>query len=386
MVFESGWPPFRQDGSRRNRVIFGVGSSRTLGEEPLVRDAKRILLLCSPRTARSESGRQVIDSLGAGRTTVFTEGGEHVPSTAVANGMRAAEGRGIDLIVSLGGGSTSGLGKALSLRIGGALDSPELPAIPHVAIPTTYSGSELTAVYGITEMDTHRKVVMRDDRALPALAVYDPELTLSLPARVTAGTGMNAMAHCVEILLCSPPDPECRAAGLEGIRRIASSLSACVHSPTNLAARSEMLVGAFLGGRALGYYGSALHHALCQALGGRTGISHGDANAIVLPHVLRFNAEAAPGPLAEMADVLKIPVAVDDPASAGHRLADYLTAFTAGLGLPRGLREVGVPRDVLPLVAEEVFARPAAHRNPRPLEGPEAILPILEAAWEGMHG
>jgi len=383
MVNDSVWPSFRLERVRGNSVIFGLGCIADVGAEWPLRDAKRILLVCSDRMARSETGRRVIQFLGTPRVTLFTGVGEHESSTAVEGGLRAAQGQGIDLVVSLGGGSAIGLGKALSLRLDGAIDDLQREPVPHVAIPTTYSGSEMTFSYGITDPREHRKAVFRDERALPALAVYDPELTYNLPARVTAGSGMNALAHCVEVLLLSPANPECRAVAVEGIRRITSSLPRCIQSPHDPGARSGMFVGSLLGGRALFYSGSALHHALCQSLGGKTGVSHGDANAIVLPHVLRMNAEGGVTSLLDVADALHTLEPGDDPRAAGRRAASYLAEFAGRLGLPGSLKELGVPREVLPAVAEEVFARPPAHRNPRALDGSGAILAVLEAAWEG---
>ncbi len=192
----------------------------------------------------------------------------------------------------MGGGSTTGLGKAIALRTD----------LPQIVLPTTYAGSEMTPILGETRDSA--KTTLRDPKVLPEVVIYDVELTLGLPASVSAASGMNAIAHAVEALYARDRNPLISLAGEEGVAALARALPKILDAPRDHEARSEALYGAWLCGVCLGTVGMALHHKLCHALGGSFGLPHAETHAIVLPHAAAYNAPAAPAALACVARAL----------------------------------------------------------------------------------
>jgi maleylacetate reductase len=273
----------------------------------------------------------------------------------VEGALAAAREQGADALVALGGGSAIDTAKAASAESG----------LPVVSIPTTYSGSEWTPFFGSRDHETGVK--RAGSGAVVRGIVYEPELTLGLPPAESAGTALNALAHCAEALYTKGHGPETDREALAGTRLIARWLPAVLADGADVEARTELLRGAMHAGASL-RAGMGVAHAMAQALGGRFALPHGAMNAIALPAGLRFNAEVAASELARFAEALSS----DDPAARVEELA-------AASG-PTRLRERDVPRDELPLVAEAAAARPAAKANPRPAP-PEAILELLESVW-----
>jgi len=243
------------------------------------------------------------------------------------------------------------------------------PVVPHVSIPTTYSGAELTPFFGMTDPATRQKQGAGGPTSAPVVAVYDPELTLSTPPHVSAETGMNALAHCVEASYASDRSPEAEAVALAGARRIRDALPTVVARPADIDGRAAMLQGAVLAGRSLLNASMGVHHGLAQLVGGRTGIAHGLANAILLAHVVRFNAEAVPDEVARLAAAL-----------GGDDAADAIDALRAEIGLPARLSEVGVEEADLEAVARLSQSNRSVTANPRPVSEDDA-RGILHAAW-----
>jgi len=234
----------------------------------------------------------------------------------------------------------------------------------------------MTSVYGVTYTTENppRKVTVSDPRIAPKLILYDPRWTLDLPPELTASTGMNAIAHCIETLYALSCPPEASAAADEGLRRMARALPRCYHSGDDLDARTEMLLGAHLAGLAIAGATMALHHGLCHVLGGSAGVPHGIANGIVLPYVMRFNADAAPawGPRAAGALGLSILTA----AAA----VDHIIELIRQLQLPQRLRDVQVPAADLPRLAHLACQSRTVQNNPKPVS--EAQLnELLEQMW-----
>lgn len=244
------------------------------------------------------------------------------------------------------------------------------PLVPHLSIPTTYSGAELTPFFGMTDPITGQKQGAGGPTSAPLLALYDPSLTVSTPPRVSAETGMNALAHCVEAAWSPERTPEAGALALAGVAVIAQALPAVVAAPDDLEARTAMLSGACLAGRSMLNAGMGVHHGLAQLIGGRTGIPHGLANALLLAHCVRYNAEAVP------AEVARIGAALGSGADA----AGAVDVLRASLGLPGSLREVGVTEDDLATVARLSQSNRNVARNPRPVSEADALA-ILQAAW-----
>ena len=264
----------------------------------------RSVRLTSGSARRAGHVTAVAAAIGDRLAAVYDRTAPHVPENQVAEALALAEQHQVDAVIALGGGSPIGLAKAtaqaLEQRRGGgparAAYPTDQPHVPVVAIPTTYAGSEMTAIYGATrEIDgVARKTTVTDPKVAAKLVVYDPLLTLDLPPELTALTGINALAHCVEALYSVTRNPLSSAAALSGARAIARALPRCYANGRDVAARSEMLMGAHLAGASLASVTMALHHGICHVLGGTAGVPHGVANAIILPHAMRFNLDQRP--------------------------------------------------------------------------------------------
>jgi alcohol dehydrogenase class IV len=337
------------------RVVFGVGALDKLGEEIERLGAQRALVLSTPE--QRASAEDVARRLGARAAGVYDKAVMHTPIETAEDARRVAAELKADCCVAVGGGSTTGLGKAIALT----------SALPIVAIPTTFAGSEMTPIQGITA-DGVKKTV-RDMRMLPKTVIYDPRLLLTLPARIAGPSGMNGIAHCVEALYAQDANPVTSLMAEEGIRALAQSLPTVVREPQNLEARGEALYGAWLAGASLGAVGMALHHKLCHTLGGTFNLPHAETHTIVLPHAARYNAQAAPEAMARIARAL----GVSDPAQGLYDLAKTI-------GAPLALKDIGMPADGLDRAAELAVTNP--YWNPRPLDR-SAIRELLQAAWEG---
>jgi maleylacetate reductase len=260
--------------------------------------------------------------------------------------------------VAVGGGSAVGLGKAIALEHG----------LPVIAVPTTYAGSEMTPVWGLTEGGAKR--TGRDLRVLPRSVVYDPEMTLTLPAGLSATSGMNAIAHAVEGLYAPDATPIISLMAEEGTRALAAALPRVVAHGADLDARGDAQYGAWLCGAVLAATTMSLHHKLCHTLGGTLDLPHAQTHTVVLPHALAYNAPAASDAVAALSRALG---GVDDPARELWELAGRL-------GAPRSLAELGMQEADISRIAELAVANPYA--NPRPVtrDGVEALV---RAAWAG---
>ena len=336
------------------RVIFGAGSIAQLPAEIDRLGSKRALLLSTPEQKASVD--EVAKALGSRVAGIYGKAAMHVPVEVAQDARRVAAELGADCCVTVGGGSTTGLGKAIALT----------STLPILAVPTTYAGSEMTPIYGLTEGGM--KKTGRDVRVLPKTVIYDPRLTLSLPAALSASSGMNAIAHCVEALYAHDANPIISLMAEEGIRALAASLPKVVSDGKDLAARSEALYGAWLAGIALGSAGMALHHKLCHILGG-FGLPHAETHSIVLPHAMRYNRDAAPDAMRSIARAMG---ASDAPGAVWN--------MEAGLGIPMKLGEIGLKEADLERAAR--IATEAPYPNPRKVEyGP--VLALLRDAYEG---
>jgi maleylacetate reductase len=337
------------------RVIFGVGSIERLADEVSRLGAHRVLILSTPAERRfADDAARRLGSLTAG---MFAEAVMHVPiEIARAARQRAAE-LAADGYLTIGGGSTTGLGKAIALE----------SSLPIIAVPTTYAGSEMTSIYGLTEAGI--KKTGRDRRVLPATVLYDPGLTLTLPPQISGPSGMNAIAHCVEGLYAEDANPIISLMAAEGIRALARSLPIVVRQPENLDARSDALYGAWLGGTVLGAVGMAIHHKLCHVLGGSFNLPHAEVHAVILPYATAFNRDAAPEAMRLIAEAL-------GTADAAQGLYD----LAVQIGAPTSLKALDMPHDGLDRAATLATTDP--YYNPRPIDFP-SVRQMLENAYEG---
>ena len=337
------------------RVVLGAGSLARLPDEVAAAGLNRVLVICGP--GHRDLAQRVSDALGDRAAGVLAEARMHVPVEVARRARDLATELGADGCVAVGGGSAIGLGKAVALEHG----------LPVVAVPTTYAGSEMTPIWGLTEDGVKR--TGRDRRVLPVAVVYDPELTVSLPADLTATSGLNALAHAVEGLYAPDASPVVSLMAEEGIRAFTAALPAAVADGTDLDARTEAQYGAWLCGAVLGATTMGLHHKLCHVLGGTLDLPHAATHAVVLPHVLAFNAPAAPQAVAALLRALGAP----DPARV-------LWDLEGRLGTPRSLRELGMAEAEIPRVVELATASPYA--NPRPV-GRDDLVTLIRAAWAG---
>jgi maleylacetate reductase len=334
------------------RVVFGVGSVEHLGEEVDRLGAGRVLAIAGKRAIDG-----LVERLGGRWAASFTDVQQHVPVEAAARAVAAASEAGADCLVAMGGGSAIGMAKAVALE----------RQVPIVAVPTTYAGSEVTPIYGLTGPEGKR--TGRDPRVLPRTVVYDPALTTGLPAKVTGPSGMNALAHCVEALYAPGANPVTSLLAEEGARALHRGLPGAVADPGDLAARSDALLGAWLAGTALAAAGIGIHHQLCHLLGGAYRLPHAELHAVVLPHAVHFVAPAARPQLARLAGSL----GVDDVAGGIWDLGRRL-------GTPASLAELGLAEAELDRAAEQAVARVV--QTPR-RAGVSELRALLEAAWQG---
>lgn len=358
-------------------IRFGCGSVADAGRITQQLRMTKVMLVTTPGRRDSLAARRVIESLGDSLAVIFDDVRSHVPSTAVEAAVVLARQNNIDGLVSFGGGSCSDLGKAVCFaaekhqgREPAASTHFDRPVLPHVSIPTAYSGAELTSIFGMKDEKTRKKSGAGGATITPAAVIYDPEATLDLPPRVSAETGMNALAHCVEAVWSTSRTPEAEAIALSGAGRIFRWLPRVVTASDDLDARSEMLAGAMLAGRCLQNASMGVHHGLAQMVGGRTGIPHGLANALILAHAVRFNSDAVPHAMRALSEAFG---GVGDVSSA-------VDALRARLGLPARLRECGVTEEDIEAIAELSVSNPVIARNPKPVRSEDARS-ILRAAF-----
>jgi len=287
----------------------------------------------------------------------------HVPIESAREARAEAQRLGADCAVAIGGGSTTGLGKAIALDSG----------LPILAIPTTYAGSEMTPIYGITEGG--EKKTGRDPRVMPKTVIYDPELTVTLPAGLSVTSGLNAIAHAAEGLYAHDGNPIIGLMAEEGIRALARALPVIQRSPADIEARSDALYGAWLCGVVLGQVAMGLHHKLCHTLGGSFNLPHAETHTVVLPHALAYNAEAAPQAMAAISRALA--------NASGHASGNAPAAvqrLARALGAPTSLKAIGMPAEGLDRAAD--LAAKTPYPNPRPLDR-AALRALLQRAYDG---
>jgi maleylacetate reductase len=338
------------------RVVLGVGAIASLPEEIDRLGLRRALVLCGPE--QTGTGHRIAAALGDRSSGVLAEARMHVPVEVADRARDRARELGADGCVAVGGGSAIGLGKAVALEHG----------LPVVAVPTTYAGSEMTPVWGLTQ--DGQKRTGRDPRVLPKSVIYDPELTLSLPVDLSVASGMNAVAHAVEALYAPDATPIISLMAEEGTRALTGALPLLVEDGKDLDARRRAQYGAWLCGACLGATTMSLHHKLCHALGRTLDLAHAATHTMVLPHALAFNQPAVPDAVAALSRTLD---GAQDPA---RRLWD----LAAELGAPRSLRELGMAEADIPRIVEQVLASPYA--NPVPVTA-DGLTRLLHAAWAG---
>lgn len=337
------------------RVVFARGALAQVPAEVERLAAERVVLISGGYEKVYADG--IADRLGPAVVDRLEQVVMHVPADVAAEAVTRARGADADLLLSVGGGSATGLAKAIALETD----------LPILSVATTYAGSEMTPIWGLT--DGAHKTTGRDRRVLPRTVIYDPELTLSLPADLSAASGMNALAHLVEGLYAPNASPITLLQAEEGVRALADALPRVVDDPADLHARGDALYGAWLAGSVLGVATMGLHHKICHVLGGAFDLPHAPMHSAVLSSVTAFNLAAAP----DAAVRLRRALGATDPARGVWELARQI-------GAPTSLSEVGFREELVdPAAAQIVSERPV---NPRAVDEP-AVRGILYRALAG---
>ena len=340
---------------RMPRVVFGAGALQHVRREVEAIGAERALVLSTP--GQAALAERVVALLGEHAAGVFSQAAMHVPVEIVSAAEDVVQSVDANCLIAIGGGSTTGLAKALALDSG----------VPVIAIPTTYAGSEMTTMYGLTEGGTKR--TGRDAAVLPRCVIYDPELSLGLPFGITLASAINAVAHAAEGLYAPDGNPVVDLFAEEGIRKIAAALPRLQQNPRDIAARGDALVGAWMCGTVMGSITVGLHHKLCHTLGGSFGLPHAELHTVVLPHALAYNAPAVPAAMQKIAAALQAPSA---PAGVFDLAARH--------GAATSLQAIGMSSSDLDRAAD--LAMQNSYPNPVPLQR-ERLRELLQRAWEG---
>jgi alcohol dehydrogenase class IV len=346
-----------------SRVIFGAGVIAQVPSELERLGLQKPLVLSTPQqTSQAEDVKTLLQGKVA---ALFGEATMHTPVEVTEKALEVARSSGADCVISVGGGSTIGLGKAISFRTG----------LYHLSIPTTYAGSEVTPILGETK--DGRKTTISNPKVLPGTVIYDVDLTMTLPVGLTVTSGINAIAHAVEALYARNGNPIINLLAQEGVKALAEALPIIVDEQSNSdaikAARSKALYGAWLCGTCLGSVGMSLHHKLCHTLGGSFNLPHAETHTVVLPHALAYNAPKVPGAMAALA------AALPDSGKEGDAIQG-LNSLLKKLGAPRDLKAFGMKEEDVAKAAEIAVSNP--YWNPREVER-SAIQELIRRAWAG---
>lgn len=359
--------------SYAQEVIFAMGALAQVGEA-VGRSGWRRILLCVNRSMQRAGHVDAIKSvLGESLVGVFPDVQPHVQDVQVHQALALAQQNSVDAVIGMGGGSSIGMAKALGYQLD----------LPIIGIPSTYAGSEMTPVYGITHTDENppRKVTVKDPKVTPRFVIYDPQLTLDLPPEVTVSTGINALAHCIEALYSRTRNSISTAAATDGTRHIHNSLLTCYQDGKNIDARVDMFLGSHLAGLSLASVSMGLHHGLCHVLGGTANVPHGMANAIILPHAVRFNADATATQLIPVAKAMQVSENENSPKGVIEALAQKIYELIGRMNLPQRLRDVGVDESNLSNLAQIAFQNKTIQNNPKPITDVTQLERLLHEAW-----
>ncbi|WP_308817189.1 maleylacetate reductase and hydroxyquinol 1,2-dioxygenase domain-containing protein [Pseudonocardia alni] len=338
-----------------SRVLFGTGTLDAVADEVARLGRHRVLVLASPDL--SAVGDRVVEALGPVAVARFDGAVMHTPVDVTDDAEKLVHSSSVDCVVSVGGGSTTGLSKALAARTG----------VDQVILPTTFAGSEVTSVLGETSGGV--KTTRAAPEILPEVVIYDVDLVSTLPAAIAVTSAVNALAHAVEALYSPQANPAIDGLAIRAIRFLGRGLRRIGDGEDGAETRSELLQGAWLAGTCLGAVGMSLHHKLCHTLGGSFDLPHAPTHTVVLPHVLAYNAASAPEAMGEIARAL-------DVADAASGVFDLIAAA----GGPTALRDLGLREEDLSRAAQLAVARP--YPNPAPLSA-AGIEELLGAAWRG---
>jgi len=341
-----------------SRVIFGTGSFTELAAEVAQLGITRPMIIS---TSQQQYLALRAQQMLGGDSSIFSGAVMHVPEESIANALAHLDANCSDGLVCTGGSTTIGLAKAVALE----------KRLPIVAVPTTYAGSEMTPIWGITRNGV--KLTGRDNQIQPRTVIYDPQLTLTLPVHISGASGINAMAHSVEALYAENRNPVIAQLCEMSISALAESLPLLVSDMQNLDARTKALFGSWLAGTALGSVGMAIHHKLCHVLGGSFSLPHAEVHAVLLPYSLAYNSEHAPEAMAAIARSLKVSIS-DVPGA--------LFDLVSRVGAPTDLASIGMREEEISRATDIAMEKP--YYNPRPVTH-SGVLALLKNAFAGVR-
>ncbi len=375
------------------RIVFGAGSAGDVGVELRALGCARPLIVTDRfLNEQTDLVKRVARPLGEACAGIFSDVPADSGLHTVDAGAELGRARGADSIVSIGGGSVidTAKGIALLLKEGGSiLDYQGFQLLnrrqtPHISLPTTAgTGSEVTYVAVLKDHRSKRKLLFADHHIIPDVAILDPKLVVGLPPLLTAATGLDAFSHGLEAVTSAQREPIADALGLHAMRLIARHLPAAVKNGADLAARGQTLIAAALGGAAFSNAQVGLIHAIAHVVGARHAVHHGTANAIAMPHVMRFNNDVVADRHRLVAEALGLDVRGLSDEEAGLRAAEAVAELVHSLGLPRSFREAGVPESDLAACAELALSDGAIVYNAKPVSDAATVLGVLQAAWRG---
>ena len=379
--------------SYNQEVIFGAGSLEHLSELADTLGRQRFIL-CANHSMRANGHIDSIENIfGKHLVAIYDRVQPHVQDVQLDEVLALAIEKNVDAFIGMGGGSPIGMAKAAAAALDERIGEQSIPLysqtdqshFPVIAIPTTYAGSEMTPVYGITHTNENPplKVTYNNPKILPKLVIYDPNLTLDLPAQITASTGINALAHCIEALYSVKRNPLSTLAATSAVYYIFDSLLRCYTNGSDSAARRDMLLASHLAGLSLASVTMGLHHGLCHVLGGAANVPHGIANSIILPHAVRFNAEATATQLLPAAEAMGIPLSGISPTVVIEAMVQRIFHLIAQMNLPQHLRDagVGLKESDLPRLASIAFQNRTVQNNPKPITNVSQLEELLREAW-----
>ena len=340
-------------------VHFGRGRFKEVKE--ILKEYQFSSVLIITTAGQAAQGQKLAEQLGHICVGVHAKAIMHVPVAIAEEAIHEVQRLKVDCCLALGGGSTIGLAKAIALKT----------SIPIVAVPTTYAGSEMTAVYGLTE--NRVKTTGKDLKVLPKVVIYDPELSLRLPPKISACSGMNAMAHAVEALYAQDKNPIITMMALDAIRALKDALPVIVEDTQNIEAREKATYGAWLAGICLGSVDMAIHHKICHTLGGTYNLPHAEAHAISLAYSVHYNRNADIEAMTQLACAL----GGTDHQQVGH----LIYQLNQKLNIPMALKDIGLPEDGPQTVTRIVCDSP--YYNPRAYEYAE-LEQLMQRAYMGL--
>ncbi|MFA6035084.1 MAG: iron-containing alcohol dehydrogenase [Myxococcota bacterium] len=375
------------------RVVYGVNSSNDVGVEMQQLGCNKAVIVTDQFLyEKTDVVKKIEKAMGSMCVGVFSD----VPSDSgvhvVNKGYEFAKSRGAEGVVSVGGGSAidTAKGIAILLKEGGKLEDYAgfqiltRKVVPHVCIPTTAgTGSEITYAAVIKDHEKKQKLLFGDQHIIPDVAILDPVLTVGLPAKMTAATGMDAFSHAVEAITSAQHEPIADAFGIHAIKLIKKWLPIAVKNPKDLNARGQMLIAATLGGSAFSNAQVGMIHAIAHTIGARHHVHHGLANAVAMPYVMRYNNSDCAEQNAIVAEAMGVDIKGMTEEQAGLAAADAILAFNVEIGLPTTLKEVGVPESDLEQCAQVVLTDGAIVYNGKPVFDPAEALLVLREAWSG---